>query len=145
MAEIPQYQANEKQEKIFSFLSAIKLNSGYFWGEVKKTNDLYLKSRVVSDIVLFGLRLILAHNNKLFPCHKWLLHTMEQVSEKPDGIIEIANEFLNNPTDETKDRFVNAILDFNDWGQDDFSMIVTRFIEDNEQWWWKNRPNIVEW
>lgn len=142
---IPLYLIHEKKEKIFSFLSALILYSGYFWGEATKRNDLYLKTRVVSDILLFGMRLILAHNIKLFPCHKWLVQAVESVDEKPQNILEIANEFLKSPTEETENKFVDSILEFQDWGYNDFSLKLTRFIEDNEQWWWKQRPNIAEW
>ena len=97
--------------------------------------------------MLFGLRLILAYNNRLFPCHKWLISTIEDVPEKPADIVRKANQLLETPTEEYKETFVNSILKFTDWGipQNQHELVCTRFIEDNEWWWWKNRPNIAEW
>ncbi|CUH97039.1 hypothetical protein P22_3165 [Propionispora sp. 2/2-37] len=91
---IPVYQLHEKKEKVWSFYSALFVNHVFFWGEAAKRNDLYLKTRVASEIVLFGLRLILAYNNRLFPCHKWLMSAVNEVPNKPEGIIEKANTFL---------------------------------------------------
>jgi len=45
---------------MLSFYAAFNLNYGYFWS-VSKDNA-YLRIRVASDIVLFGLRLILQNN-----------------------------------------------------------------------------------
>ena len=67
---IPVYPVWEKEDKILSFYSALDLNSGFFWGEAKKAKDTYLKYRTATDIVLFGMRMLLAYNEKLFPCPK---------------------------------------------------------------------------
>lgn len=148
--EIPVYPIQLKQEKILSFYSALALNNFFFWDEAHKRDDRYLKMRVASDIVLFGLRLVLAYNNRLFPCHKWLLSAVEEVPNKPEGIIQKVNTFLESLTDESKDIFINSVdslIQFERLADPEkrIEMVCTRFIEDNEWWWWKNRPNIAEW
>ena len=129
---------------MLSFYAAFNLNYGYFWS-VSKDNT-YLRIRVASDIVLFGLRLILQNNEVLFPCHKALLETVEKLGNKPDDIVEKANRFLYSLTDESKTELVNAVLNFIDYAPpEDYAEVLTRFINDNELWWYKQRPNIAEW
>ena len=144
--KIPVFQKHEKADKMLSFYSALNLSHGYLWSMSK--DNAYLKIRSASDIVLFGLRLILQNNEVLFPCHKALFETVEKLEpeSKPDNIIEKANCFLNNLTDESKNEFVNAVLDFIDYiPPEDYAEVLTRFIDDNEIWWYKQRPNIAEW
>lgn len=144
--KIPVYPVWDKEDKILSFYSALALNNGFFWGEAEKVGDVYLKVRVASDIVLFGLRMLLAYNEKLFPCQKWLLRIARELEQKPDGVVEKAERFLQRMDRETKDDFVSAVLSFCDWNiPEDFSRVLTRFIEDNEWWWYNRRPCIAEW
>lgn len=144
--KIPVYPVWEKDDKILSFYCALDLNNGFFWGEAKKAKDTYLKVRTAADIVLFGMRMLLAYNEKLFPCQKWLTRIVNELDKKPENIVNKANTFLEKLDDETKEDFVNSILTFADWNiPKDFSGVLSRFVEDNEQWWYNNRPNIVEW
>ena len=142
--KIPVFQKQEKGDKMLSFYSAFNLNYGYFWS--MSENNAHLKIRVASDIVLFGLRLILQNNEVLFPCQKALLETIEKLENKPDDIIEKTICFLNNLTEEAKSEFVNAVLSFIDYTPpEDYAEVLTRYIDDNEIWWYKQRPNIAEW
>jgi len=141
---IPVFQKQEKDEKMLSFYSALVLNRGYFWSV--SNDNIYLKTRTATDIILFGLRLILQNNEVFFPCQKALFETVEKMDNKPAGIIEKATRFLTNMTDETKDDFTETVLNFIDYKPpEDYSIIMTRFIDDNELWWRKNRPIIAEW
>lgn len=142
--KIPVFQKQEKNEKMLSFYSAFNLNCGYFWES--SSDDLYLRTRVISDIILFGFRLLLEEKEILFPCHKALIHTISQLDNKPEDIIEKANNLLFNPTEQTKNDFVYDIINFIKYKPpEDYSKILTRFIDDNELWWYKKRPVIAEW
>jgi hypothetical protein len=129
---------------MLSFYSALNLSNGYFWSMSK--DNAYLRIRAASDIVLYGLRLILQNNEILFPCHKALLETVAKLENKPEDIIKKAECFISNLTDESKNEFVSAVLEFIDYTPpEDYAEIATRFIDDNEIWWYKHRPNIAEW
>ncbi len=142
--DIPVFQKGEKEEKMLSFYAAFNLSFGYFWSMSKE--DPYLKTRVVSDIVLFGLRLLLEENEVLFPCHKALLQTAAALPNKPETLMEKTNRFLLSPTEETKNAFVNEILNFIAYAPPkDYSEVLTRYTDDNELWWYKHRPCIAEW
>ena len=142
--KIPVFQKHEKPEKMLSFYSAFNLSYGYFWK--CSNNNLYLRTRVLSDIVLFGFRLLLQENEVLFPCHKALSQTVSRLQNKPDNILQKANDLMTRPTDETKGEFVRSILEFIQYEPPkDLSTVLTRFIDDNELWWYKHRPVIAEW
>ena len=141
---IPVFQKREKDEKMLSFYSNLALSSGYFWHAAK--DNTYLRIRAASDIVLYGLRLLLQNNEVLFTCHKALLETVAKLESKPDGIVERADSFLNNLTDDSKNEFVDSILGFIDYAPPgDYAEILTRYTVDNELWWYLGRPNIAEW
>lgn len=144
LSAIPVFQTQEKDEKMLSFYSALALNIYYFWPISR--DDIYLKIRAASDIVLFSYRLLLEENEVLFPCGKSLLHAVSQLSTKPEHIVEKSNRFLHNLDEDSKDDFVNSILGFLQYQPPkDFSKIVTRYTQDNELWWYQARPLIAEW
>jgi hypothetical protein len=90
--------------------------------------------------------MLLAYNEKLFPCQKWLMRIVSELDHKPENIIDKANAFLQKLDDETKNDFVNTILSFASWNiPEDFLVVGNRFIEDNEGWWYNHRPHIAEW
>ena len=142
--KIPVFQKHEKADKMLSFYSAFNLSYGYFWS-ISKENA-YFRIKAASDIVLFGLRLILQNNEVLFPGQRGLMEAVGKLENKPDRIIEKAESFLSSLTDEAKEEFGNAVLGCIDYTPpDDFAEVLTRYIDDNELWWYKHRPNISEW
>ena len=142
--EIPVFQKQEKADKMLSFYSALSLGDGYFWN--MSHSNAYLRMRAASDIVLYGLRLVLQNNEILFPCHKALLETVANLENKPENIVEKAERFLKELTDESKNEFVGAVLGYIDYAPpENYDAVLTRFIDDNEIWWYKKRPNIAEW
>lgn len=142
--QIPVFQKQDKAEKMLSFYSAFNLNYGYFWK--CSSDNLYLRTRVIADIVLFGFRLLLQENEVLFPCHKALSDTVSRLENRPKDILEKAADLMTRPSDETKNAFVRGILDFIEYKPpQDLSTVLTRFIDDNELWWYKHRPVIAEW
>lgn len=142
--KIPVFQIKEKEEKLLTFYSALSLNSDYFWGASK--NDNYLKMRTATDIVLFGFRLLLQEYEVLFPCHKSLIQTVSNLRNKPEDIVIKANTFLSTLSDASKNDFVHSIINFIKYKPpQNYAEILTRYIYDNELWWYKDRPVIAEW
>ena len=142
--QIGMFQRAEKADKMLSFYSALALNHGYFWDASE--DNLYLRIRAAADIVLFGYRLLLQDSQILFPCHKALSQTVMRMENKPEGIGEKEHNLLTRLDDESKKAFIDAILGAIDYAPpQDWSLILTRYINDNEQWWYKNRPVIAEW
>ncbi len=138
------FQRSEREEKLLSFYSAFNLFSGYFW-RVSGSNT-YLRSRAALEVVLHGYRMLLEEAGVLFACHKELEHQISVLQSKPDGILEKGQRLLNERTDEAKQAFVDAILGYIQYEPPrDYTAVLTRFIDDNELWWYKDRPIIAEW
>ena len=144
VSKIGMFQKSEKEEKQFSFYSALKLQTDYFWGVSSDNN--YLRIRTAADIALYCYRLLLLDNNVLFPCHRSLEQTVSSLARRPAGIIDKGNKMLAELTDEAMWEFVQTVLDFIDYKpQKDYHEYLTRFIDDCELWWYTERPNITEW
>ncbi len=140
---VPQYPAHEREEKRLSFYATLELNAGYFW-DVSNDN-IYLRTRTCADVVLFGLRLVLAEHGVLFPCHKALFAT---VAELPgtEALLQHATNLLREPTDERKQAFMDELKGCITYvPPENYAVVLTRFIDDNELWWYKDRPVITEW
>lgn len=143
---IPVFQQSEKADKLLSFYSALSLNEGYFWSMSENGTNPYLRIRAISDLLHFGLRIVLEQREILFPCSKSLVATLERLTPPPTLTLNAAQQLIQNPTNQTKQAFVDAVLAESGFVPPaDDSEVLTRFVEDNEQWWLKNRPVIPEW
>ena len=138
------FQDGEAAEKMSSFHAAFTLNHGYLWSV--SAENRYLRVRAASDIALFGCRMLLQEARVLFPCHKALMDAVGGLARKPDGIEAKADRMLRTFDDDAKNDFVSSILGFIEYRPpEEFDPILTRFVRDHEQWWWKERPVIAEW
>ena len=136
---IPVYPEDFRHKKIASFLAQMQLNRWFFWSEGKRRGDRYLHMRAATEIVLFGCRLILAHNRILFACQKRLIEQALTAPQKPAGLEDKINQLLTGMTDEGKEDFCKAIENFADWGKID---CLSRFQIDVEMSWF-NRVHAV--
>ncbi len=59
--------------------------------------------------MLYAGRLILAHNRTLYPFHKWLMHALEAVDDKPADLIKHMHTLLKDPTPENADTLFEAV------------------------------------
>lgn len=139
---IPVYPDNRQKNNIAAFLAQMQLNRWFFWNEGKRRSDRYLQSRAATEIVLFGCRLILAHNRILFACQKRLIEQTLAAERKPDGLQEKINRLLTDMTDEAKEDFCKTIEGFADWGKTD---LLSRFLQDVEMSWFNRVPAVSEW
>ena len=77
VAEIPRYPVAEKAERIARFAAQLEAWTWYA-GEAFKKDDPYLVATAVSHLTLFAGRMVLAHNELLYPFHKWFLRVLER-------------------------------------------------------------------
>ncbi len=142
--EIPVFQQSEKEEKLLSFFSGLTLHRDYFWKVAG--DEIYLKTRTAVDIVLCGLRMVLQEREVLFQCQRKLIDAVSGLGGAYAETADKAKRLLSEMTDEALDDFVNAVMTVTDYQPPkDYSIMLSRFIDDNEQWWYKNRPVITEW
>lgn len=138
---IARYPIAEKAERIGRFYAQLE---AWFWyaGEALKSGNQYLLNLSASKLVLFGGRLLLAHNELLYPYHKWFLRVVEGAPEKPAGVREQIEALTASPSRETLDQFYATIKNFRAW-ENPTANWPTQFMLDSE-WNWQNGPTPID-
>lgn len=133
LAPIAVYPEHERTEKMISFASQLPVHLSYLeLGEYSQNP--YLLAQTAVELVLFGGRLILAHNRMLYPNRKWFLREFERAPEKPPGIIALARRLLQQPGIAVATTFCERILQFQPWPQPPEG-VMARFQNDRELQW----------
>jgi predicted nucleotidyltransferase len=143
IAQATTYPEHEREAKIRSFVTEVML-WGWYVAEAQKRNDRYLLLHSTSELVLFGSRLMLAHNRLLYPYHKWLRRQLEQAQDLPENYFGLMDALLENPTAETARAYADAVLKFQDWNIDIREAVVI-FLHDREWNWREGKPAIHDW
>ncbi len=143
LERITAYPEASHAEKIRSFYAQL-LAMQWYVGEAEKRDNKYLMMHVVSELVLFDGRLILAHNRMLYPYHKWFLRTLQDAPQKPNDLLALIDRLLNEPNKANADRFCEAILNFTPWNTPSEGW-PARFMEDTEWAWRYGRTPIADW
>lgn len=141
--QIPLYPEAEYAAKIRSFYTQTFVWNWYV-GEAIKRDDKYLLLRAVSDLALFGCRLILTYNRKLFPYHKWLRKQVESAPNKPENMLELMDAMLDKPTRESTQAFFDCINNLHDWGMTPRECF-TQFLLDSEWNWRTPQTPLHDW
>jgi hypothetical protein len=129
--------------KLQSFHAQL-LAQQWFVGEAEKRANRYLMMHAVSELVLFGGRMLLAHNKLLYPYHKWFLRRLQDAVQKPDGVLELIDQLLNEPSKANADRFCETILNFTAWPTPPEGW-PARFLEDTEWAWRRGSAAVGDW
>ena len=74
---IARYPAAGKEARMRRFYAQFEAWHWYAH-EALRLDNRYLLGAAISKMVLFGGRLILTHNDRLYPYHKWFLKQLEQ-------------------------------------------------------------------
>jgi predicted nucleotidyltransferase len=133
LLEASRYPVDRKHDKIQKFAAQFEAWK-WFIGEAKKLRDAYLLSQAVSNYTLFAGRLILAHNEELYPYHKWFLRVLAGVANKPPGLVEQIELVLTRREDDDVERLYKSITEFTDWGFNKRDW-ANRFLVDCELAW----------
>ncbi|MGM7683621.1 nucleotidyltransferase domain-containing protein [Cytobacillus sp. Hm23] len=140
LQQITTYPVHEQQKKIEQFYVQFEAARWYV-AEAEKRNDKYLMMHIVSSLVLFGGRLILAQNKVLYPYHKWFMKVLSELDNKPTNFMELTKELLSSPNSENAELFCKSIEQFADWPKIKEGW-PNRFMVDTE-WSWMNQRTPV--
>lgn len=114
VAAAGQYPQAGKDERMRRF--AAQLEAWHWYShEALRLGNPYLYGVAASKLVLFGGRLILAHNELLYPYHKWFLQVLERAPDKPAGLMELIWPLYEDPNADASRAFYEAIRDFRAW------------------------------
>jgi predicted nucleotidyltransferase len=139
LKKIPIYQKDEKAEKIQSFLAQFEISYWYI-GEAERRKDKYLLTRAATDLVLFGGRLILAHNEIIYPFHKLFMNALKRAPEKPENLIELINTLIEKPSSKSGQAFYETVKNFKKWRMRGFPNV--QYMIDTELAWIEGKPYI---
>lgn len=144
VSRIPVFQESEREDKMLSFYSNFFLNYGYF---LKGCNaDGYMRLHAIGEVIYSVYRMILQQNAILFPCNRRLEETVEQAPDKPENIVALGRQLAAEQTMEAADAFAAAFRAWNRWTPPDGGAgLLSRYVQDFEQWWRVPRPFINEW
>ncbi len=143
LQRITAYPEARHVEKVRSFYAQL-LAMQWYVGEAEKYHNRYLMLHVVSELALFGGRLILAHNRMLYPYHKWFLRKLQDAPDKPPDLMALIDRLLNEPNKANADRFCEAILNFTAWDTPPEGW-PARFLEDTEWAWRRSGAAVGDW
>jgi len=114
LATIPVYQEAERAGKMVSFVSQLPVHLSYLQlGEYSR--NAWLLAQTATELVLFGGRLILAHNRILFPNRKQFMRVLAATPERPDDLITLADALMTGPSIANARRFYDAVMGFQAW------------------------------
>ena len=140
---IPCYPEAERLERMRSFYGQFEAWHWYL-GEAVKRDDRYLLTKTLSALLLYGARLILAHNRILYPYHKWLTRALAEAQDKPADLLALMDQALAQPSAETMEAFYKCILDFASWDTPPEGW-PTCFMDDTEVAWRRGCAAVEDW
>lgn len=133
LAAIARYPMAEKAERIRRFQAQFEAWTWYA-GEALSRQNAYLLNLAVAKLTLFGGRLVLAHNERLYPFHKWFLRVLADAPEKPAGLMDQIDQMVCTPNAETIERFSRSIHEFRGW-EITHATWPAQFMQDSEFNW----------
>lgn len=133
LERITRYPVEEKAARIASFHAQLEAWHWYVAQAAEKRND-YLMLTAVSKLILYAGRLVLAHNELLYPYHKWFLRVLEQAPDKPQRLLEKMTELSRHPSLERARELYELVNGFREWNTGG-ARWPQRFLLDTELAW----------
>ena len=143
LQRIPVYPEAGHDERIKAFY-CMAFMQHWLFHEAERHANRYTMTRAASQLALFAGRLILAHNRRLFPYHKWFPRVLDATPEKPAKLMQYFNDLLEEPTGDRATALFEQVRDFHDWGVTDLEA-YTWFMTDVEWSWMSGRTPIEDW
>lgn len=122
-----------KQERIARFYAQFQAWR-WFYDEASRHDNPYLQNLAVSKLILFGGRLLLAHNEQLYPYHKWFLRVLAAAENKPAGIMEDIDRLCHDGSMENVEKVFRGIDGYRQWVDEPISWGQC-FMDDSELNW----------
>jgi predicted nucleotidyltransferase len=112
--QIAQYPAQKKVSRIQRFNAQFEAWNWYC-GEALRQQNRYLLGVSVNKLALFGGRMILAHNQLLYPYHKWFLKVLESAPDKPMDLLARIHALCSDHSAENVQAFYECVRNFRAW------------------------------
>ena len=142
LKEISKYPLESKRKKICSFYAQFQAWKWYC-DEGIKHNNTYLLTHSISNLILFGGRMILAYNETLYPYHKWFLRVLSEVEDRPADLMNNIDNLLRSHRKEHIDSLFNCIDGFADWDVSELNW-PNQFMLDSELNWLEGNAPVAD-
>ena len=96
-----------RMARFFAQLDAWK----WYCGEAIRHGNTYLLNLAVAKLILFGGRLLLIHNEMLYPYHKWFLRVLSDAEDKPEGLMGEIDRLLADHSMENVEAVYHSVSD----------------------------------
>lgn len=116
-AQAARYPTERKQGNMRQFYGQFCAWKWYYYEALQRDNH-YLAQLSALRFAHFGGRLLLAYNERLYPWHKWFLHELAAVPQKPAGLMRCVNTLVEQKRAEDVERLYNMVSDFAYWPRD---------------------------
>ena len=136
-----------KKERLQSFRTQF---AAWHWfsTEARKKDNVFLVNLAIGKMCLFGIRLILAWNERLYPFHKWALKELEKAEEKPEGVIEAINRVSVDGSEENVEELFELVKGYREWEEgmkaDGWDRWGTVFLKDVELTWLNGQMSVED-
>ncbi len=114
IAAIPRYPEHERHAKLVSFRSQLPVHLAYMQLADFSQNP-YLLAETAVELVLFGGRLILAHNRMLYPGRKLFVRELERAPDRPPDLLDLATVLLQQPGMGSARAFCDTVEGYHAW------------------------------
>jgi predicted nucleotidyltransferase len=114
IANASRYPMEKKKENIERFHAQLEAWKWYYHESLKR-NNLYLADVSLSNFILFAGRLILTHNEVLYPHYKWFLKVLDEVRDKPENLMLQIGRLRETKTKDSLDALYQTIESFQQW------------------------------
>jgi predicted nucleotidyltransferase len=142
LARIPRYPVEGKAERIRRFHA--QFEAWHWYGhEALKLGDRYLLGTAVARSVLFAGRMILAHNELLYPFHKWFLRVLGSAPDRPPDLMDRIAALHAEPSQATLLGLWASVRNFRAWEDGDRPW-PAQFMLDSELGWLEGRTPLED-
>jgi hypothetical protein len=114
VASAARYPVAQKRDKLVKFQAQLEY---WHWlaGEGFRSGSGYVLSHAAPNLALFAGRMILAHNETLYPYHKWFLRVLAGVERKPEGLLMVIDRVIRDRDQDSMEELYRDVIGFTDW------------------------------
>ncbi|HWO09957.1 MAG TPA: nucleotidyltransferase domain-containing protein [Polyangiaceae bacterium] len=134
------YPSEGKAARIARFEAQVEAWRWYC-SQAHERGDLPLLRTAISKLTLFAGRIVLAHNELLYPFHKWFLRVLAGAPEQPAGLLPLLEALANTPTPEAVEELARSLREFRGWSMG-HPHWPGQFLRDSELNWFDGAPPI---
>jgi len=143
LRQITRYPIEGKAEREQHFYAQFEAWNWYANEALRLEND-YLLGVSVGKLVLFGGRLLLVHNEVLYPYHKWFLRVLAEVKEKPQELLQTIEALYQETSADNVRQFYDRVKGYREWAEPETGW-PAQFMLDSELNWQTGALPIDDW